>query len=327
MNDAEKLEALATYFNLMSLNGGAQVYHTACQLGVLDAMAAGRCTVADIAGTTGLKTEALRLLMECLGSLKVVQHEGDSYKLTPVAKFLSGPYRNLGNEYWVHLPHFLKTGMPLAMMDHVAQSENQYKHQVTALAWMMKAVAETAAAMLGPARKGAHILDVGAGSAVWSLAFAARDPSTRVTAVDWPKVLDIAAQFAAQAGVADRFIRLPGNYREMTMPAAAFDLALVGNVTHIETPEGNESLFRKIHGALKPGGEIAIFDIMPGQTEGDLARTLYAMGLALRTEKGRVHTPDELLQYLARAGFNQGSLTPLRAPPHTMAMIVAKKGG
>jgi ubiquinone/menaquinone biosynthesis C-methylase UbiE len=326
MNDTDKLQALATYFNLMSLNGGTQVFHTARQLGIFDAMSAGKCTATDIAGKTGLKANGLRLLLDCLGSLKVVEHQGDSYELTPVAKFLSGTYKNLGNEYWAHLPHFLKSGTPLAMMDHVAQSEDQYKHQVTALAWMMRAAAETAAAMLGPSRKGAHILDVGAGSAVWSLALAARDPSAKVTALDWPQVLDIAAQFAAQAGVADRFTKLPGNYRDMSMPAAAFDLALVGNVTHIETPEGNEALFRKIHGALKPGGEIAIFDIMPGQAEGDLSRTLYAMGLALRTEKGRVHTPDELQQYLSRAGFGQGQFTPLRAPPYTMAMMVAKKG-
>jgi len=66
---------------------------------------------------------------------------------------------------------------------------------------------------------------------------------------------------------------------------------------------------------------------MPGQPEGDLARALYAMGLAIRTEHGRVHSPADLLRYLALSGFEKGVVTPLRVPPYTMGMIVAKKDG
>ena len=73
--------------------------------------------------------------------------------------------------------------------------------------------------------------------------------------------------------------------------------------------------------------EIVIFDVMPGQDEGDLARSLYALGLAMRTENGRVYPREELEDLLIGAGFTAPDFTPLDVPPYTMGMILAKKGG
>ena len=43
-----------------------------------------------------------------------------------------------------------------------------------------------------------RILDVGAGSAIWSLTCAKHDSGTTVTASDWPVIVEIAAGFAEQ---------------------------------------------------------------------------------------------------------------------------------
>ena len=109
------------------------------------------------------------------------------------------------------------------------------------------------------------------------------------------------------------------------MPPAAHDLAIVANVTHLETPDGNAALFRKLHGTLAAAGEIVIIDVMPGQEKGDLARSLYALGLALRTERGRVHSCDELCDLLLEAGFVAPQVHPLPVCPHSMGMIIAGK--
>ena len=192
---------------------------------------------------------------------------------------------------------------------------------------MMKPAAECAAMMLGmgESRKGVSILDVGAGSAVWSLTFAAKDSESTVTALDWPAVLKIAAATAEGMGLQDRFTALPGNYHEVELAEAAYDLAIVANVTHIETPEGNEDLFRRLRPALKDGGEIVIFDVMAGQEQGDLSRALYALGLALRTEQGQVYTFEELQGFLETAGFTGAAFAAIPVPPFTMGMITAKK--
>jgi SAM-dependent methyltransferase len=148
-----------------------------------------------------------------------------------------------------------------------------------------------------------------------------------VTAVDWPAVLKVAEENANSSGLADRFSTIAGNYHEVDFPAGSFDLAVLGNVTHLETSDGNRSLFAKTHGALKPGGRIVIFDIFPGQPEGDLNRTLYALGLALRTESGTVYSPQELESFLVESGFGSTKLVNLPTPPYAVGMLVAERQG
>jgi SAM-dependent methyltransferase len=329
MSEQDKLEALATYFDLMAMNGGMQVYHAAHQLGVLDAISSDPCNVEEIAAACGLREAPLLLLLDALCSLRLVQRDGDAYRHTAIMPLLAGQYRNLGNEYWDYLPRFLSSNVPLAAMDAPDQSEAQYQTQVTALAWMMQPAAEQAARVLkaGTARRNLSIVDIGAGAAVWSLTIAAYDVTARVTAVDWPAILEIAAAQADSRGLADRFTSLPGNYHEIELPEGIYDLAIVGNVTHIETESGNRSLFEKLYKALRPGGELAIIDVMPGQAQGDLARTLYALGLAMRTENGRVYPRADLEVLLAGTGYEVQKFHPLSVPPYTMGMILARKEG
>lgn len=60
-----------------------------------------------------------------------------------------------------------------------------------------------AAGVAARAVSGAHILDVGSGAGVKSFVLAQADPTIRVTAVDTPKVLAVAARIAGVMGVAD----------------------------------------------------------------------------------------------------------------------------
>lgn len=328
MNQQEKFAALQTYFNLMNMNGAARIYRTSRELGIFDAIGNDGATPAEVAEKCGLQAEPLRLLLDGLCSIGTLACEDDRYSPSLVTQFLAGNYRNLSDEYWDHLPNYLQTGVPLAEMDSVEQSADQYEKQVSALAWMMMPAAEALAQMLGmgQSRTALSILDVGAGSAVWSLSCAKHDAATTVTASDWPVIVEIAAGFARQMGLEDRFTAIPGNYHESDLGEDNYDLAIVANVTHIETPDGNRDLFGRLHRALKAGGEVVIVDVMPVQPEGQISAALYALGLGLRTAQGRVHSADALRQYLEDVGFTDSVMQPIPVTPHTMGMIIAKKG-
>lgn len=327
MDKITYLNSLEAYFNLMSMNGGIQVFRTAQQLRVFDALKQEASSPAMVANFCNLKEKSIELLLNVLYSLEAVEYNNGKYSLAPVMQFLTGNYQDLGNNYWNFLPELLKTGIPIVKMDNKEQSENQYKNQVLALEWMMKPSAEAAALMLdiGGKRKELQILDVGAGSSVWSIVFAQKDTKTVITALDWPAVLEIANVSAQRAGVQERFKALSGNYHEVELSDNTYDLVIVGNVTHIESPEGNQKLLKKLFKSLKSKGEIIIFDVFPGQKNGDLSRTLYALGLALRTENGKVYSLEELQNFLQRADFTEFSFSPIKAPPYTMGMLLAKK--
>jgi ubiquinone/menaquinone biosynthesis C-methylase UbiE len=145
-----------------------------------------------------------------------------------------------------------------------------------------------------------------------------------VTALDWPAVLAIAQKAAAEAGLRERFATIAGDYHQVALPEAVFDLAIVANVTHLETAAGNRDLFARLRRALRPGGEIAVIDVFPVQPAGALPAALYALGLALRTTHGRVHSAADLKGWLGDAGFGECRFTPLEAPPYTMGMLLAR---
>ncbi len=326
MNDHAQI--LATYFQLMNSNGAAHVYRESLKSGILDALASGPKTAAELADACETDPRATSLVLQTLAAMGVVKDDGTTWSLTFLAMgLLGGGYRELGDQYWAHLPGLLKTGEPWIRMDDASQSEAHYQSQAAALAWMLAPAAEAAAQALAIAErlKSPAILDVGAGSAIWSLTMARHNPGATVTAIDWPAVLRVAEEGARDSGLADRFSTIAGNYHEVDFPPASYDLAILGNVTHLETPDGNRSLLAKTHGALRPGGRIVIFDVFPGRPEGDLNRTLYALGLALRTESGTVYSPQELESFLVECGFGSTELVNLPVPPYAVGMLVAEK--
>ncbi|HUE74235.1 MAG TPA: class I SAM-dependent methyltransferase [Pirellulaceae bacterium] len=324
MTDHERI--LAAYFQLMNFNGAAHVYREAVRSGLLPALLGGAKSAAELAEECGTATKPTPLLLDVLVALGLAEKEGAQFRGTMLAfMLLSGSYKNLGDEYWSHLPELLRTGEPLVKMDEPGTSEAHYQSQAAALGWMLKAAAERAAALLAadlPPQSA--ILDVGAGSAIWSLTLARQKPDASVTAIDWPAVLAVADENAKAFGLQDRFTTIAGNYHEVPWPVGRFDLVILGNVTHLETTDGNLSLFRSARTALKPNGRLAIFDVFPGQPQGDLNRALYVLGLSLRTARGHVYSACELQPLLREAGFGESQLTPLDAHPYIVGMLAAR---
>lgn len=321
------LAMLETYFRMMNTNGAAQVYHAALAAGVLAALEDRSIGADELADACGLRTRPVELMLEALAAMKLVRKQGESYGLTAVTRMLLGSeYRELGNQYWRHLPEFLRSGVPLKKMDDVAQSEEHYQSQAAILGWMLSPAAQAAADILHERLSGRAlaILDVGAGSAVWSLSLARRHERSHVTAVDWPAVLEVAKESANERGMSDRLTTVAGDAHAAPLPESTYDVAMVANLTHLQTPSQNEALFRKIHMALKPAGTLVIIDAFAGSPAGDVPFALYKIGLALRTEHGRVYSPSEL-QSMLGSGFELGELIPLDTPPYVVGMLVCDK--
>ena len=326
MDNKESLKALETYFNLMCMNGGTHIFKTASECGIFKQLGSQELSLSELASKCALQERPLQLLLDVLSKLNVIVINEGSYSLSGVMQLLQGNYQNLSDEYWMHLKTFLSTETPLKEMDSVENSEAHYKSQVKALEWMMTPSAMYAAQALeiGTKRKALEILDIGAGSAVWSLTCAGFDPETRVTAIDWPQVLEVAQASAKQKGLESIFSSIAGNYHDVNLEKGHYDLAFIANVAHLESPEGNEELFKKTYEALKPGGELILIDVFDDQEAGGMAASLYSLGLALRTKSATAYKKEDLIKLLDKCHFKT-AYTPLEITPNTMGMIIAKK--
>ena len=320
MND--DLPALGTYFELMTANGAARVFHAAVELGVLERLAGKPASAVEMAESCGYAERPMELLLKSLTAMNLVTETDGWYRPTNVLEMMGPKYRDLGNAYWDHLPEFLKSGQPVMEMDDPVANADIYREQVQSLAWMMlpSALAAVQAIPLDTGAEAVRILDVGCGAAVWSMAFATAHANVQVVANDWDPVLDVARQAAAARGLSERYEFVPGNYHEVNYEEGAFDLILLGNVTHLESVEDNVALFSKLKRSLSDGGRLVIFDVLP-EEKGQLTAALYEMGLALRTRHGQVFSAEALSEMLQRAGLALSQSLTFPTPPFIMGMI------
>jgi SAM-dependent methyltransferase len=313
---------LENYFRLMTANGAVHIYQAAWKHGIIETLAREPMPLPDLARATALNEIALRLLVDGLLALGILEHSNGTLRPGGVMQALGGGYRSLGDEYWAHLDKWLTTGTPIRRMDSRSEGESAYREQAAALAWMMGPAATQAAVILEPLLPSdAAILDIGAGAGVWSFAVTSRLPESTATLLDRAGVLEVARQFAARTGLESRVEYQPGDYREATIDAGSCDLAIIGNVCHLETDAGNRALITRTAAWLKPGGRIAIIDV--SAQNDPLTASLYALGLALRTESAAVPEPAQIERWLTDAGFKNISTHPLTASPGIMLLWTA----
>lgn len=313
---------LEAYFRLMTANGAVQAYHAAWRHGIFQVLGEEERATEDLARLLEMDVRALGLFLEALATLGLVERGTAGWHSGRVLRAFQGPYRGLGDEYWAHLDDFLKTGQPIRRMNTGAEREAAYREQAGALAWMMAPAAALAAERLLPGLPDApRILDLGAGSGIWSLTLAARAGAGEVTLVDSPAVLDVAREFSTKMGLHARLV--PGDYHGVELEANAYDLVFLGNVCHLESGDRVCSLLGRISRWLRPGGRVAIADVHPGTAP--VAASLYALGLALRTERTEVHISADLLRWIGEAGFHEAAFHPLAVVPETMGLWIGKK--
>jgi ubiquinone/menaquinone biosynthesis C-methylase UbiE len=323
---ADNLKDLEVYFNLMLANGSSSLYRVVQEMQILNAYAAGETfTALSLAQRHGFKLVPTKVLCDSLVTMGLLEKDNDEFRLSNVMNLLKGNYKNLSDEYWAHLPVLLKTGAPFKKMDTVENSEMEYQVQVKSLEWMMTPCAALMAERLKDNDRELQVLDVGAGSGVWSFHFLYANPKARATLADWPAVLKVAKDTALKMKIDSRVETIEGNFHLTEFGAERFDYVTLGNVTHIQTPEENKALFKKIAKVLKPGGKLIILDAYGKAPEGALARALYQMGLTIRTVQGRVYMPDELEPWLIEAGLTSFEFQSLETIPYSMGMLIAKK--
>ena len=165
------------------------------------------------------------------------------------------------------------------------------------------------------------VLDVAAGHGLFGVTIARHDPNAEVVALDWPNVLAVAAENARAAGVASRVRMLPGSAFTVDW-GTSYDLVLLTNFLHHFDVPTCESLLRKAHAALAPGGRAVILEFVPdeGRTTPRQAAA-FALTMLVTTPSGDAYTARDLDRMSRNAGFTGTELHLL--PPGFQAVVVA----
>ena len=316
-----------------------RVLTTAVDLDLFTAIAQGHNTVDKLANDRSCSTRGLSMLLHALTALNYLEATSAGYRLPPVsAAFLSKVSSHYVGAYllhntreswlpWAQLSDVVRRGEPSRQSVHGDQPDAGFFSQlVESLHTLSAAAASVAARVLDDRARHqpCAVLDVGAGSAVWSLALARQNPQTRVTVVDLPGVVEtVTRRFVAREGLSERFAFWPGDLQQIDFGESAFDVIVLGHICHGEGAERTQELLHRAFRALRPGGQILIAEFVPDDDRnGPLMPLLFALHMLVLTERGDTFTLGEFTEWLTTAGFvDIGTI----AAPAPSPLIVATK--
>jgi SAM-dependent methyltransferase len=315
-----------------------QVVCTALELDLFTCIEQGHSTVEALARETGSSTRGLRILLDALVGLKYLERCSCRYTPTPVASmYLSQKSSSYLGGFvlhsrqlqmnWARLTGVVRTGRAPQAVESDGDHGEFFAQFVGGLYALHSPAAAVAAQALWPEAPlaGRRVLDVGGGSAVWSLAFARRDPHARVTIADWPSVIErVTKKCVARENANDRYEYLAGNFRHIDFGESLFDVGILGHICHSEGAARTQQLFARVHRALKPGGQILIADLIPdNERQTNVFPLLFAVNMLVNTEEGDTFTFAEYRQWLEAAGFD--GVRTLETPALSPLIVAEKK--
>lgn len=164
-----------------------------------------------------------------------------------------------------------------------------------------------------------HVLDVGSGVGGASRCIA-REFGCRVTGVDLTdEYCRVATLLAERIGISHLVSYWQGDALNLAFPDETFDVVWTQHVA-MNVPD-KATLYREMYRVLKPGGTVAIYDILAGPSE----PVLFPVPWARVPETSFLVTPEELRRLLQASGFTIANWEDTTATARTWFTNLAKK--
>lgn len=286
----------------------------AVELKLFTAVAGGDDTEARLAERLGLSAlNAERLVTACV-ALRLLERDGDRLHNAPdVDRYLvegragyAGPWmlftRPDWNE-WGRLAEHLRRREPPAVLgkyvDFTVEDARRY-HEATSSIGLGAGRRFVRQVDLAGRKK---LLDLGGGSGAYCIAACREHPALTAVVLDLPPVAEVAREFIAAHGLADRITAVGGDFTRDPFPAGADVIVMASNL-----PQYSRAIIQQViakaFAVLAAGGEMHLVgEMLDAARSGPVDPALWGLNEALAGSTGLAHSVTECRGYFERAGF------------------------
>lgn len=325
-------------FQTMNAFQQTAAMRSAIELDIFTAIGEGQTTVADIAQRAGAAGRGIRILCDNLTLMGFLTKNAAHYGLAPdAAVFLdrrSPAYMGTAVRF-LNAPEILraydnfteavrKGGTAMSEEGAISPENPLWVEFARSMAPLMMMPAEAIAQIVrADSGRKCRVLDLAAGHGLFGVTIARHNPQAEIVALDWPAVLEVAQANARKAGVEGRYSTITGNAFEANL-GSDYDLVLLTNFLHHFDIPTCESLLKKAHAALAPGGRAVTLEFVPNDDRVSPPETAFFSLIMLgSTPHGDAYTFAEYDRMFRNAGFARNEH--IRPPESPESVIVSYK--
>lgn len=281
------------------------------EIGLFEAILEGRHSLESIVQATSCSQRGLSALLNLLVSIDIVRVDLEGYYSLPVRT-----PRYLALEWpdkWKALPEIpqyselakaVRTGKPVGVAIESEESAGSFFAPIVPSLFERHLPQAQELAKRIPL-KVKKVLDLGCGTAVWSIPLASTRPGASFVGVDRKLMLDqVTSGFLASRGLRSKFQLIAQDYHKVSFPKEEFDVIILGQILHADGWERSLSLLGKVNQWLKPDGLVIIAEIIASEPRKlNYEANVFNLMMLMLTEQGVVFSASELEAMLVRSGF------------------------
>lgn len=290
----------------------ARALMAATKLGIFEALGREWRTPEEVAAETSTDAVAVRQLMTALTGSGYLRAKRGRFKLTPIARWaLKRHKQSVRDKILLHylewdfvgkLEDYLQTGESLAF--HSAMSSEQWKAYQRGMRATVAPFAEETTRRLRLPKDARSMLDIGGSHGFFSVCFCRRNPGLRSTILELPEAIEHARPLLEAEAMGERIDYRAGNALTDDLGESEYDLVLIASVIHHFTDAQIRELLPRVRRALRPGGQLVIFE----QLRAEPGKGLSQMGAILDlyfglTSRSGTRSEEETRAFLQEAGF------------------------
>jgi SAM-dependent methyltransferase len=282
------------------------------KLGIFEALAPGPLTATEIAAQCQTDPRATVKLLNALVGAGYLRADGERYTLTRVTRkwLLQDSPKSIYDKMmfhfteweWIeHYEEYVRMGKPLSI--HETLSDEAWGVYQRGMRGVMRFQALEVVWRTPMPKNPQDMLDVGGSHGLFSVAFCRRYRNLRSIVLDIPQAVKHAAPILAKEEMGDRVVHRVGDALTDDLGIDAWDLVFISQFVHHFDDGTNRDLVRRAARALRPGGFLAIQDMLRPSSGKEAALVLLSDLYFANTSQSGSWSLEEIADWQRAAGL------------------------